>query len=128
MTTHEVLELIDNNKEKLTDEVYKQLCDELAELNKKKKTKYARCEGVMVRPEMSCCEDHYELNDEGVKLLLTIDDEDVGDGYNFLSGRVSTKCFEDSVESIKKRGYSRHHYDLRHESFIIITKLEMLEV
>ena len=47
-TAQQILSLVDENKEKLTDDVYKELCDKLMELNKAP-LKYVRMTGVKVQ-------------------------------------------------------------------------------
>lgn len=47
-TTQQILSLIDDNKEKLTDGVYKEICDKLAELNKVP-VGYVKVTGFMVK-------------------------------------------------------------------------------
>jgi len=46
--TQQILSLIDDNKEKLTDGVYKEICDKLAELNKVP-ARYVKVWGFMVK-------------------------------------------------------------------------------
>ena len=47
-TAQQILSLVDENKEKLTDDVYKELCDKLMELNKTP-LNYVRLTGVKVQ-------------------------------------------------------------------------------
>lgn len=126
MTTHEVLEIIDNNKDKFTDGEYKKLCDKLAELNKKKKTKYARCEGILILP---VSEDGNRFNDERVFLHVEIDDSlERMAGCDIETGKVNSLYFKNVNDGIKKRGYSKADYNLQTDSSLMILKFEMLEV
>lgn len=126
MTTHEVLEIIDNNKQAFSDGEYKKLCDKLAELNMKKKTKYARCEGILIVP---VSEDGNGFNDERVFLHVEIDDS-VGRsvGGDIETGKVNSRYFESVNNEIEKRGYSKVLYNLQTDSYLMVLKFEMLEV
>ena len=126
MTTHEVLEIIDNNNDKFTDGDYKKLCDKLAELNKKKKTKYARCEGILILP---VSEDGNRFNDERVFLHVEIDDSlGRSAGCEIETGKVNDQYFKSVNADIKKSGYSKVGYNIQSDSYLMILKFEILEV
>lgn len=124
MSIHEIMDVIDENKDKLPDGVYKTLCDKMSELNTKRRS-LAVCHAILVTTYHTCCEGG-QIHDENVKLLLNIKEDDEGDGYKFNSGTVSRKCFENTVEEIQKRGHSRHIYDYSNDSYLLILSFELI--
>ena len=126
MTTHEVLEIIDEHKEMLPDGVYKKLCDKMASLNEKKKTGLARCEGILISTYSQCC-GGTDFLDERVTLLLNIEDSNTAGNFNFESGTVGTGCFKKANDVIEKHGYAKFCYNMQKDSYILIQKFEMME-
>ena len=128
MTTHQVLEIIDEHKHKMPDGVYKDLCDKMADLNRKEPG-YARIKAILISPESSCCGDNY-LKDVGVNLVvkLTTQTRDPNDeDRKIRQGSISRAYFDNINEHIEKDGYKKAMYDGKTDTYLLITSCEFIE-
>jgi hypothetical protein len=125
-TTQQLLSLIDDNKEKLSDGVYKEICDKLAELNKEKESKYVRIEGILLTMYMA--DDNMMTSDERVSLLVKVDDSvNRGMVYEIEMGFICTQYFKNINEAIKRHGYIKVMYNNQTDTWLIILKCETLK-
>ena len=128
MTTHEVLELIDEHKHKIPDGIYKELCDKMAELNRKEPG-HARIMGIMVSPVCSCCGDNY-LKDVFVNLVVKVTKHTrvpTEDDRTISKGAISRGYFDNIREKITEHGYMKKMYDYESDSYLMITSCEFIE-
>tara|TARA_R100000655_G_scaffold45590_1_gene82397 strand:- start:813 stop:1202 length:390 start_codon:yes stop_codon:yes gene_type:complete len=128
MAAHEVLDIIDEHKEKLPDGVYKHICELLAKLNKEQwqEPKYASVYGCLLTTH---CDDGHYLYDNPVNLLVEVVDpnEVVLEDWGIEKGKVSKEFMADMMISINKRGYVKTSYNRNGDTELIVLKVEMIK-
>ena len=134
-TPQQILSLVDENKEKLTDEVYKNLCDKLMELNKAP-DQYVRLTGIRVKIKtVEYCEGEEESNylrPESKSVIVQVVDkigQHITDQCHLDKGLLCKEEYEKIVKEIESDGYRRlkETYCDWDKTMFLVTKMEPLK-
>tara|TARA_R100000951_G_scaffold46611_1_gene39914 strand:- start:3 stop:383 length:381 start_codon:yes stop_codon:yes gene_type:complete len=122
MSAQQIINIIDDYKEKLPDKLYKKICDDLVKINKNEQ-KYVKVKGIIVTPQ-SDYDGELTTDEEGVILCVkVIDDDAEWSGNDWKLGKVSNKYIVDSIEKVEKFGYDNVAFDNGKNSTLIILKI-----
>ncbi len=122
MSAQQIINIIDDYKEKLPDKLYKKICDDLVKINKNEE-KHVKVKGIIVTPQ-SDYDGELTTDEEGVILCVkVIDDDAEWSGNDWKLGKVSNKYIVDSIEKVEKFGYDNVAFDNGKNSTLIILKI-----
>ena len=129
MSAQQIINIIDDYKQKLPDKLYKKICDDLLKMNKNEQ-KYVKVKGIIITPQFcNNPESPHELtnHEEGVVLCVkAIDDDAEWSGNDWKMGKVSNKYIVDSIEKVENFGYHHVAFDNGDNSSLIIIKISYI--
>ena len=121
MTAHNLINIIDKQKDKLPDGVYKELCDNISAINKEE-TKFVEIKGTLLIPYNN--DDRLYIKDEPVCFVLEIVDKFDSIYTGLHCGKFTVKATENVINEMFRKGYSNHLYGLENNSILMILSIK----